>query len=101
LNSKVLINISVGINCLFWKLSIYAFQRLITVLYLPVYKVWIFPNTSSEKWRGHCLKIAHKVKFIGIFLKIEGHLYAELSYVQVNTVVSDTKKSFAFKNTGL
>jgi len=58
---------------------------------------------SSEKWGGgHCLIIAHKVKFVGIFLKIEGHLYAEeLSYVQVNTVVSDTKKSFVFKNAGL
>lgn len=50
---------------------------------------------------GHCLIIAHKVKFVGLFLKIERHLYAELSYVQVNTVFSDTKKIFAFKNAGL
>jgi len=50
---------------------------------------------------GNCLIIAHKVKFVGIFLKIGGHLFAELFYVQVNTVVSDTKKSFAFKNAGL
>jgi len=49
----------------------------------------------------HCLIIAHKVKFVGIFLKIEGHLYAKLSYIQVNTVVSDTEKSFKFKNAGL
>jgi hypothetical protein len=39
--------------------------------------------------------------YVGIFLKIGRHLFAELSYVQVNSVVSDTKKSFAFKNAGL